>query len=148
MGVGGRIPESIMRGKFVLRITVWHQEACLIEILQMSTHIIWASTRENLSLGVANNKGPDQPAHPRRLISTLVIPILESLISKLATCEISIFLLVSVAGETGLILALIVGNPEDRFCRVKAHMVSKGKYRDKKLQKDLILPVQQALLRR
>ena len=31
--------------------------------------IIWASTQENLSSVVANNKGTDQPAHPRRLIS-------------------------------------------------------------------------------
>ena len=38
-------------------------------------YIIWASTRENLSSGFANNKGADQPAHPRRLISTLVIRV-------------------------------------------------------------------------
>ena len=44
----------------------------------------------------------------RRLISAFVIRLLESLISKLATSEISIFFLVSVAGETGLILALLV----------------------------------------
>ena len=37
---------------------------------------IWASRRENLSLGFANNKGPDQ--------SAFVIPFLESIISKLA----------------------------------------------------------------
>ena len=37
-------------------------------------HLIWASTQENLR-GVANNKGTDhgQPAHPRGLISALVI---------------------------------------------------------------------------
>ena len=39
----------------------------------------------------ANNKGADQPAHPRSLISVFVIPFLESTISKLATSEISIF---------------------------------------------------------
>ena len=30
--------------------------------------IIWATVRENLSLGFANNKGADQPAHPCSLV--------------------------------------------------------------------------------
>ena len=46
--------------------------------------LIWASTRENLR-EFANNKGTDQPAHLRSLISALVIRFLESTISKLAT---------------------------------------------------------------
>ena len=50
--------------------------------------------------GVANHTGADQPAHPCSLISALVIRFLESIISKVATSEISIFLLVSVAEET------------------------------------------------
>ena len=41
--------------------------------------------------GFANNKGADQSAHPRRLISAFVIRLLERIISKLATSEISIF---------------------------------------------------------
>ena len=40
---------------------------------------------------------------------------------KLATSKISIFYLVSVAEETGLSLAF-VRSPEDRFCRVEAHI--------------------------
>ena len=51
---------------------------------------IWATTRENLLRGVANNEGADQPAHPRRLISAFVIRFLESMTSKLAIGEISI----------------------------------------------------------
>ena len=39
----------------------------------------------------ANNKGPDQPAHPGKLISAFVIHLLKIIISKLATSEISIF---------------------------------------------------------
>ena len=54
----------------------------------------------------ANNKGADQPAHPRCLISVFAIRFLESTISKLTTSEISIFRLVTVAEETGLSLAL------------------------------------------
>ena len=41
--------------------------------------------------GVANNKGAEQPAHLRSLISPLVIRLLESFISKLASSKISIF---------------------------------------------------------
>ena len=42
-------------------------------------------------LRFANNKGADQPAHPRSLISAFVIRVSERTISKLATSEISIF---------------------------------------------------------
>ena len=56
--------------------------------------------------GLANNTGADQPAHLRSLISAFVIRLSESIICKLATGEISIFKLVSVAEETGLKLAL------------------------------------------
>ena len=41
--------------------------------------------------GFANNQDADQPAHLRSLISALVIRFLESVISELATSEISFF---------------------------------------------------------
>ena len=53
--------------------------------------MIWASTRGNLSLVV--------------LISAFVIRFLESIISRLATSEMSNFEIVCVAEETGLSLA-------------------------------------------
>ena len=52
--------------------------------------------------GFANNKGAEQPAHSRSLISAFVIRLQERIISRLATSEISLFWLVSVAEETGL----------------------------------------------
>ena len=52
----------------------------------ISLYITGVSTRQNLSLGFANNKVADQ----HRLISAFVIRFLES-ISKLDTGEISIF---------------------------------------------------------
>ena len=52
--------------------------------------------------GFANNTGADQPARPRSPISAFFIRLLESIISRLATIEISIFWLVTVAEETGL----------------------------------------------
>ena len=52
--------------------------------------------------GFVNNKGADQPGHPRSLISASVIRLLESIISRLATSENSYFQLVSVADQAGL----------------------------------------------
>ena len=60
-------------------------------------------------LGFANNKGADQPAHPHSLISTFVIRLLKSIISKLATSEISISSIVSVAKQAGLGMTLVSG---------------------------------------
>ena len=69
--------------------------------------LIIGPQREKTCLqGFANNTGADQPAHPRSLISAFVIRFLENIICKLATGEISIFKLVSVAEEIGLKLAL------------------------------------------
>ena len=53
--------------------------------------MIWAAMRVNLSSVFAKNKGADKPAHPRRLISTFVIHLLEQIITRLATSEILIF---------------------------------------------------------
>ena len=52
-------------------------------------------------LGLSNNQGSDQPAHPRSLISTFVIHLL-GMISELATSKISLFYLFSVAKHVGL----------------------------------------------
>ena len=52
----------------------------------------------------ADNKGADQPALPRSLISTFVVRCLDSIISLLAIAEISRPYLVSVAESAGLSL--------------------------------------------
>ena len=52
---------------------------------------IWASTYEILTLFYANNKGADQPAHLRSLISAFVIRYLDSIIAKLDTSKVSRF---------------------------------------------------------
>ena len=54
------------------------------------SHYIWALVGENLSSGFANNKGTDQPGHPRSPICVFVIRFLESIITKLAISKISI----------------------------------------------------------
>ena len=52
----------------------------------------------------ANNKGADQPAHRRSLISACVVRFLDSTIPVLAKSEISRLYLVSVAEQAGLSL--------------------------------------------
>ena len=82
-------------------------------VKDMSQHmrfwcIRFGPRREKTCLGgFATNKGADHPAYLRRLFSAFVISILESIISKLATGEISVFRLVIVAKETGLNLTLL-----------------------------------------
>ena len=78
-------------------------------------------TRGSLPSGSLNNKGTDQLAHPRSLISAFAIHTLNSIVFKLAPSETSLFLsIVSVAEKAGFWYDLI-GNPEDRFCCIDAH---------------------------
>ena len=58
-----------------------------------------------LSSGLVNDKGTDQPAHPRSLISAFVFLSFESIICR-----------VSVAKETGLSLALSKTPKTGLFC--------------------------------
>ena len=61
----------------------------------MTIHYIWASMRENLPSGGGGGGGEQQRGRPAcatpSLISAFVIRLLESIIFKLATSEISIF---------------------------------------------------------
>ena len=66
----------------------------------------------------ANSKGAD----PHGPICVFVIRLLERIISILASSEILIFQLVSVAEQAGL--NLTVRNPEDQVCRIEAQIFS------------------------
>ena len=55
-------------------------------------------------LPYANNKGADQPANPRSLISTFVIRCLDSIIPLVSISEIPCLYIASVAAQTGLSL--------------------------------------------
>ena len=72
-------------------------------------------------MSYANNKGADQPAHPRSLISAFVVRCLDSIISLDSIAEISSLYLASVAAQAGLCLAWSE-TPEDTFCRVVAQL--------------------------
>ena len=62
----------------------------------------------------ANNKGADQPAHPRSLISTFVVSCLDSIIPLVSISKISSLYLASVAAQAGLSL-LWLQNPKTGF---------------------------------
>ena len=62
-----------------------------------------STATEKTSLVICNNKGQDQPEHPRSLISKFVVCFLRRIIPRLASCEIiSIFYLACLAEGTGL----------------------------------------------
>ena len=72
-------------------------------------------------MSYANNKGADQPAHPRSLTSAFVVRCLDSIISLDSIAEISRLEQASVAAQAGLCLAWSE-TPEDTFCRVVAQL--------------------------
>ena len=65
---------------------------------------IWTTSWENLFMQYANNKGADQPVHPRSLISAFVVRCLDtcSIIPLVSISEISSLYLASVAEQAGL----------------------------------------------
>ena len=75
-------------------------------------------------MSYANNKGADQPAHPRSLISAFVVHCLDSIISPECIAEISRTYLASVAAQAGLCLAWSE-TPEDTFCCVVAQLFTR-----------------------
>ena len=72
-------------------------------------------------MSYANNKGADQPAQLRSLISAFAVRCLDSIISLYSIAEISRLYLPSVAAQAGLCLAWSE-NPEDTFCHVVAQL--------------------------
>ena len=72
--------------------------------------------RKNLSLGGCD-KGADQPAHLRSLISAFVNRELKMIISSLAMCRISNYELVHLARQAGLNITLLQKPKIDFQCR-------------------------------
>ena len=78
-------------------------------------------------MSYANNKGADQPAHPRSLISPFVVRCLYSIISLDSIADISRLWLAAVAAQAGLCLAWSE-TPEDTFSRDEAHFYLRKVY--------------------
>ena len=71
----------------------------------------------------ANNKGADQPALPRSLISTFAVHCLNSIVCILALSKDSRFKLAFVAEQAGLNL-IWLKIPEDTFSHDVAHIIT------------------------
>ena len=79
----------------------------------------------------ANDKGADQPAHMRSLISAFVVHCLDSTY----TCYSQSFkTLASLSSWAGWFESYLVQNPEDRFSRDEAH------YKDS-YQPEVLIPL-------
>ena len=65
---------------------------------------IWAGPWEMCLISYVNNKGADQPAHPRSLISAFVVRCLDSVMSLVSVTKISSLILASVAEQASLSL--------------------------------------------
>ena len=65
-------------------------------------------------MSYTNNKGADQPAHPRSLISAFIVRCLDSVMSLVSVTKISSLMLVSVAEQAGLSVTWSE-TPEDTF---------------------------------
>ena len=72
-------------------------------------------------MSYANNKGADQPAHPRSLISAFVVRCLDSVMSLVSVTKISSLMLASVAEQTGL-SPNWSETPEGTFSHDEAHI--------------------------
>ena len=70
----------------------------------------------------ANNKGADQPVHPRSLISAFAFRCLDSVMSLVSETKISSLMLASIAEQASLSLTWLE-TPEDRFSHDEAHML-------------------------
>ena len=74
-------------------------------------------------MSYANNKGADQPAHPRSLISAFVVRCLDSVMFLVSVTKISSLMLASVAEQASLSLTWSE-TPEDTFSQDEAHINS------------------------
>ena len=70
-------------------------------------------------MSYANNRGADQPAHPRSLISAFVVRCLDSVMSLVSVTKISSLVLASVAEHVSLSLTWSE-TPEDTFSHDEA----------------------------
>ena len=72
-------------------------------------------------MSYVKNKGAEQPAHPRSLISTFVVHCLDSLMSLVSVTKISSLVLASVTEQASLNLTWSE-TPEGKYSRDEAHI--------------------------
>ena len=72
-------------------------------------------------MSYTNNKGADQPAHPRSLISAFVVRCLDTVMPLVSVTKILSLMLASVAEQASLSLTWSE-TPEDTFSHDEAHL--------------------------
>ena len=102
IGQSDGILERIFQKHFFRKNSADNKKACKIPSTQGVNTPYGPPHEKTCFRGFANNKGSDQPAHPCSLISAFVIPLLDSIVSKLARSKISFLQVVSVAEQAGL----------------------------------------------
>ena len=102
-----------------LSILLSLQRTCLMLYSHMNIHE--PGHEKTCLMSYANNKGTDQPAHPRSLIIAFVARCLDSVMSLVSVTKISSPMLASVAEQASLSLAWSEA-PADMFSHDKAHM--------------------------
>ena len=78
-------------------------------------------------MSYANNKGAEQPAHSRSLISAFVVRCLASVMSLVSVTKISSLILASIAEQASLCLTWSE-TPEDTFSYDEAHIYRADAY--------------------
>ena len=91
---------------------IYLQMATIVEKLR--DEIVFSHSDYAVYAIYANNKGADQPAHPRILISAFDVRCLDSILLMLSKPRNARLLLASVAEQTGLSLNW-AQTPDDRF---------------------------------
>ena len=82
---------------------------------------IWATSWETLFMPYANNKGADQPAHQRSLISAFVVCCLDKYNTS-TCCGQNFKTLANLISWAGQFESQLVAHPEDRYSRDVAHI--------------------------
>ena len=95
----------------------------LWQLIRVFTVCMWASSRENLFLPYANDKGADQPAHLHSVIGAFVVHCLACIIPILPISKI--WRLASFCNWAAWFEPYLVANPKDRFSRDTAHVFCK-----------------------
>ena len=101
-----RLPPLKFREMYVIVFLLLHDYGWMDGSRLYSISVIsgWATSWQNLLLPYANNKGADQPAHPRSLISAFVVCCLDGIIPLVFIFEISSLCLASLAVQVSLCL--------------------------------------------
>ena len=98
-------------------------------------HMRTTKAQISLRLPYANNKGADQPAHPRSLISAFVVRCLDSIIHLVSISEISSIYLASLAAQAGLCLTWSQ-TPKTGFIVTRLNCNRHQKIKKKKFSRD------------